>query len=76
MLKGGNKNLSVIHCFLTQHKCTALLCYLPTEIHKSTKGPLKTRKPHSNTEKQVVEVLGRSEVITVLLDLRKGKLIV
>lgn len=44
--------------------------------HKFIKGPLKTHKPQSNMEKQAVEALCRSEIITILLDLRNGKVIV
>lgn len=44
--------------------------------HKFIKGPLKTHKPQSNMEKQAVEALCRGEIITILLDLRNGKVIV
>lgn len=74
--KGGTKNLKPIRCFLTQQKHRALLGYLPAKIHKFIKGPLETCKPQSKTEKQAVEVLCRSEVIVILLDLRNGKVIV
>lgn len=52
-----------------------LVSYLPAKIHKFRKGPLETCKPQSNTEKQA-EVLCRSEVIVILLDLKNGKVIV
>lgn len=54
----------------------ALVSYLPAKIHKFIKGPLETCKPQSNTEKAGVEVLCRSEVIVILLDLKNGKVIV
>lgn len=73
---GGKKNLRLTHCFLTQHRRRALLGYLPAKIHKFVKGPLEMCKPQSNTEKQAVEALCRSEVIVILLDLRNGKVIV
>lgn len=53
-----------------------LVGYLPAKIHKFRKGPLETCKPQSNTEKQAAEVLCRSEVIVILLDLKNGKVIV
>lgn len=53
-----------------------LISYLPAKIHKFIKGPLKTCKAQSNMEKPGVEVLCRSEVIVILLELKNGKVIV
>lgn len=54
----------------------ALAKCLLAKIHKFIKDPLETCKPQSNMEKQGVELLCRSEVIVILLDLKNGKVIV